>query len=130
MSHDHKSEHKSGWEAEFCKCFDNAAMCLFACFVPCGGLCMQVIDAKLTLKAENAAMVACLCSFCLCCYGAGWNRTNIRKEDKVEGSYFVDCLLHLVCGLCAVTQEWQHVMKKKKGDNKKTICNFNADGKK
>jgi hypothetical protein len=42
----------------------------------------------------------------------------------------VDCLLHWLCGVCAVTQEWQHVMKKTKGSAKKTICDYNAEGKK
>jgi Cys-rich protein (TIGR01571 family) len=128
MAHDN---HHSKWEAEFCKCFDNAIMCLFAWCVPCGCFCMQAIDAKLTLDKEpNAAVMACLCAMCCCCYGAGWNRTNIRKRDNLEGSYFVDCLLYWFCGVCAVTQEWQHVMKKRKGSAKKTICDFNAEEKK
>jgi Cys-rich protein (TIGR01571 family) len=91
---------------------------------------MQAINAKVTRQADNVACVACFCACCLCCLGAGWNRTQIRNEDKVEGSYIVDCLLHCLCGVCAVTQEWQHVMKKKRGSSKKTICDYNAGYKK
>mmetsp|Transcript_32109 Transcript_32109/g.55406 ORF Transcript_32109/g.55406 Transcript_32109/m.55406 type:complete len:126 (+) Transcript_32109:2331-2708(+) len=109
------------------QCFDNAIMCLFAWCVPCGGLCMQAIDAKVVLseKEPNAAIIAYLCAWCLGAYGAGYNRYKIRDSLKVEGSYIVDCLLHCFCGVCAVTQEWQVVMKEKKGDPKRTICNFN-----
>lgn len=116
------------WEADLCKCFDNAVMCMFACCVPCGYQCMQAIDAKLTLDTDdNAAVKACLCNICLGCFGAGWNRANIRSKDHIEGSYVLDCLMHCFVGVCAVTQEWQHVMKKKRGSHKKTICDFNSD---
>lgn len=119
----------SNWNSDLFKCFDNAVMCLFSWCVPCGGVCMQAIDAKLALKSEpNAAVMACLCGWCLCVYGSAWNRSNIRKAYSIDGSYIVDCLLHEFCGCCAATQEWMQVMHKEKGEAKKTICNF-SEGK-
>lgn len=88
---------------------------------------MQAIDAKIVLDKEpNAAFVAYLCAWCLGAYGAGYNRYRLRGELKLKGSYILDCLLHCVCGVCAVTQEWQEVMHVKKSNAKLTICNYSA----
>jgi Cys-rich protein (TIGR01571 family) len=116
--------YETGWQADFCKCLDNVIMCMFAWCLPCGGVCMQAVGAKFTLKDANAPFVACLCALCLCCFGAGYNRTSIRRFNAIEGSYLRDCLLHCCCGVCALTQEWQHVMKTKKGSHKHTICSI------
>jgi Cys-rich protein (TIGR01571 family) len=85
---------------------------------------MQAADAKLSdSKTPNAAMIACLCALCLGCIGAGYNRQKLRNMYEIQGNFFVDCLVHCFCGVCAVTQEWQHVMHVEYNDPKITICN-------
>lgn len=106
-------------------CFDNITMCLFAWCVPCGGVCMQALDAKSVFSEDKSAgMKACLLAWCCCCFGAAYNRTQLRNKYGLEGSYLVDCLLHWFCGVCAVTQEWQHVFNDLNKDPKTTICNM------
>jgi Cys-rich protein (TIGR01571 family) len=86
---------------------------------------MQAFDAKIIISDDqHAATKACLCAVCLGCIGAGWNRSNIRKRHTIESSFIVDCLAHLFCGVCAVTQEWQHVMGEKHKNPRLTICNL------
>lgn len=86
---------------------------------------MQAIDAKISdPKTPNAAIIACLCAWCLSCIGAGYNRQKIRVAYGIEGNFAIDCLLHCFCGVCAVTQEWMTVMKKTHNEHKITICSM------
>lgn len=86
---------------------------------------MQAIDAKAALKEDkNAGVKACFSALCLCCIGSGCNRQAIRKSYGIHGNYFMDCILHLFCSTCAVTQEWQHVATEEFKDPKTTICNM------
>mmetsp|Transcript_4493 Transcript_4493/g.8663 ORF Transcript_4493/g.8663 Transcript_4493/m.8663 type:complete len:126 (-) Transcript_4493:177-554(-) len=113
------------WQASLFGCFDNAVMCLFAWCVPCGGVCMQALDAKLSnTKDTNAAVMACVCAWCLSCIGAGYNRSKLREIYGISGNFFIDCILHWFCGCCAVTQEWQEVMFRVHNDKKISICNI------
>jgi hypothetical protein len=86
---------------------------------------MQAVAAKVTFRAENVCLYSYICACCLCCYGAAFNRSRIRKQDDIGGYCILEVLLYVFCGVCAVTQEWQHVMKKKKGDSSKTMCDLN-----
>lgn len=84
---------------------------------------MQALDAKFTKKEDsNAAIKACFLAMCLSCFGAGCNRMEIRQKFGIEGNYFMDCLLHMFCCVCAVTQEWQHVVGEEFNDPKITVC--------
>lgn len=117
---------EQNWSVGFCKFYENVPMFLFALCVPCGIICMQAANAEVGLKADKAYLVACICGCMLGCWGTAWNRTNLRIETDVDGTYIVDFVLHWFVSVCAVTQEWQHVMKKIKGNQKLTICNFNT----
>lgn len=86
---------------------------------------MQAIDAKLAIPNDSsAATKACLLAWCCTCFGAAYNRTTIRTRYNIQGNYFVDCLVHCLCGACSVTQEWQHVMHEVHKNPKMTICNL------
>lgn len=110
-----------GWDIDLFDCKKNPVMFLWACCVPCGGVCMQAIDAKLTRSEDNALMIACLLSCCLGCIGAIINRMRVRDKLSIHDSLLMDCLLTCFCGPCSVTQEYIEVMQKKKGNAKALI---------
>lgn len=86
---------------------------------------MQAVDAKLSEKlVSNAAIIACLCGFCLGCFGASYNRYKIRQAYLIPGNFFLDYCLYCCCGVCAVTQEWMNVMNKEHSNAKITICSI------
>ena len=112
----------NNWKSDNFKCQENWLMCLFAWCVPFGYACMQAFNAKVTTKETNEAIKAFILTWCCCCFGAGYNRQQLRDKFEIQGSYMMDCLCHWCCGCCAVTQEWMEVMErngKKRGDN---IC--------
>mmetsp|Transcript_21973 Transcript_21973/g.40109 ORF Transcript_21973/g.40109 Transcript_21973/m.40109 type:complete len:148 (-) Transcript_21973:147-590(-) len=109
-------------------CFDNPIMCVWALCVPCGLACMQGVDAKVLFPDKgNAGLIACLLNCCLCCFGAGWNRKELREVFKYEGSYIIDCLLELFCCCCAVTQEWREVFASKQSNPNTPIWSALSD---
>lgn len=110
------------WDFKTFECGQNPIMCLWSWCVPCGGACMQALDAKLTdADNKNAALVACLLACCCGCFGAAFNRYKIREKLKIEDTVIMDILCSWCCPCCSVTQEWQTVMKHKKGNNKLLI---------
>lgn len=66
------------WEIPLLKCFETPCMCLWSWCVPFGSNCMQCVDAKIYSGESKAGVVAFLLSWCLCCFGAGYNRYLIR----------------------------------------------------
>merc|ERR1711862_807316 len=108
------------WGEEFgiFKCFDAPIMCLWSWCLPFGGNCMQCVDANHT---TGDGIKAFICSWCLCCIGAGMNRKALREHFKLEGGFLMDCLCHWFCGCCAVTQEFKYTMKEVHSDPKKFI---------
>jgi Cys-rich protein (TIGR01571 family) len=89
-------------------------MALWACCVPFGCLCMQTLDAKLvTPEDSKAPIIACLCSWGLCCFGAAYNRYILRSKLGLEGNILIDLVLEFLCCFCAVSQEWREVMRHK-----------------
>lgn len=112
----------SKWDFGTFDCMQNLPMCLWTWCVPCGGTCMQACNAKLTdPDNKNAALVACLLDCCLGVCGAAYNRYSIRKKLSLEGSAVMDCICQWCCGCCSTVQEWQQVMKTKKGNAKIAI---------
>lgn len=102
------------WSTKLFACMESPLMFIWAWCVPCGTLCMQSLDAKLVhTENENAAIIACLCAWCLGCIGSGYNRHLLRTKLKIKGSFIIDMLLECFCCCCAVSQEWREVMKHK-----------------
>jgi Cys-rich protein (TIGR01571 family) len=110
-----------GWDIDLFDCKKNPIMFLWACCVPCGGTCMQAVDAKLTQNDKNAPLFACLLD-CFCgCIGAAINRSRVREQLSIHDSILMDVLLSCFCGPCSITQEYIQVMQKKKGNEKAVI---------
>ena len=109
------------WDIDLCKCCETPCMCLWSWCIPCGFQCMQCIDAKTYSGESKNGVVAFFLAWCLCCFGAGYNRTKVREQYKIEGSFILDCLCEWLMPCCAVTQEWRTVMTKEHGDDKKLI---------
>jgi Cys-rich protein (TIGR01571 family) len=77
---------------------------------------MQATAARLVVPDEDACLKACIFAVFLCCFGSGLNRSDIRKNLSIQGSYIEDCLLSWCVPCCAVVQEWREVMKVKGKD--------------
>ena len=105
-----------GWRYEIFGCFSTPLTSLWACFIPFGIPCLQATTAKLvvtTAAKENQAAIACILATCLCCFGTAYNRTKIRDNLRVEGSYLVDLVIMCLLPCCGVVQEWREVMNNK-----------------
>ena len=87
---------------------------LFCCiltFAFLGAPCCVQANIVARLKKKNwvkYCIPACLCL----CVGAAYNRNQIRKKYSMPKQPFHDCLLHMVCLVCAVNQEFLEVHKK------------------
>ncbi|KAL3832063.1 hypothetical protein ACJMK2_023742 [Sinanodonta woodiana] len=85
---------------------------LFGCFGDCGTCIITYIVPCLTAgkNAEAVGESCCLYGFLSILGPIGiWSRAKIRgkiRESKgVDGGFCTDCILHWVCGLCALVQE-------------------------
>lgn len=93
-----------------CGCLSDITSCLIACLVP-GGVCG--IQAKAVNKATGEGMLVPFIFPCFTgCIGAAFNRGKIRDKYHLEGNYITDCLLEMLCPLCAVTQEYREVNRR------------------
>lgn len=110
-----------GWNVEICDCIKNPVMFLWACCIPGGACCMQMVDAKLTESDKNAALIACLLDCCLGCIGGIINRHRLRKALEIHDIIALDILLWCCLPTCAVTQEFMQTMERKKNDRKMPI---------
>lgn len=107
-----------GWDVKIFDCVKNPIMFLWACCVPCGGACMQALDAKLTESDKNAWIIACLLDVCCGCIGMIFNRYRLRNALSIHDSIILDILFSWFLPCCAVTQEYMQTMDKK-GHNQK-----------
>lgn len=110
-----------GWDIKIFDCNKNIVMFVWACCVPCGGLCMQVVDAKLSDSDKNAALIAGILACCLGCIGGILNRYRLRDKLDIKDNVVFDVLFQCFLPCCAVTQEYIQTMKDKKGNEKLLI---------
>lgn len=108
----------STWEVKIFDCNKNIFMFVWSCFVPCGMVCMQVVDAKLTdPENNNAALIAGLLGCCLGCIGGVINRKRLKKYLNIEGENIsTDVFIWYCCPCCAATQEYIQTLILKKGN--------------
>ena len=101
-------------------------MLLWACCVPGGWCCMQMIDAKLTDEENpNAGLIAYLID-CFCgVFGGIFNRYKLRLALEIEDSFAIDILFWCCVPCCAVTQEFMQTMERKRKNPNFKIWNIN-----
>ena len=105
-----------GWDIRIFDCQKNVIMFLWSCFVPCGVVCMQACDAKLTDSDKNAPIIAAALICCLGCIGGIINRYRLKEKLGIkEDPILLDVLFWLCLPCCAATQEYIQVVKEKKG---------------
>ena len=116
-----------GWDIGLFDCGKNPIMFLWACCVPCGSVCMQAIDAKLTDNDKNAALIAGLLICCCGNIGGIINRYRLREKLNIKDSVVFDVVFWCFLPCCAVTQEYITVVKDKKGEEKLPIWKLMKD---
>jgi len=93
------------WANGLCGCFNNFGTCIITYFVPC-------LTAGQT--AEKVGL-GCFLYGCLSTLGpvGVWSRAKVRgmvRESKgIDGSFGMDCVMHMFCALCALVQEAQEM---------------------
>ena len=107
------------WKYGICSCCETPSIYFWACCIPCGSLCMQMMAISNVSDDKNAGLLAirliCRCGH----FGAALNRHKIREELGIRGSLCTDLLFHCFCDTCAYVQEYRHVMSVKHGDDKR-----------
>lgn len=102
------------FDEALCGCLSELCSCLVAWCVP-GGYCF--LQAKAVDIATQEGMVVPYILPCLLgCIGGAINRGKIREVYKIDGNFVTDCLLHFLCTLCAVTQEYREVNHRSSGN--------------
>ena len=119
-------EETKNWRALLFKCCSNPLMCLCIIGVPCGIPCLQCIAAR-NVSSEDSGFLQCACATFGLCLGTAFNRASLRKRLLIEGSFLQDCLCHMYCYCCSLSQEWREAMLHKHNDETRTICNYNKD---
>lgn len=110
-----------GWDVQIFDCNKNIVMLVWSMCVPCGCLCMQALNAKLTDDDKNAPIIAALLICCLGEIGGILNRYRLRRQLSIEDSVVADIVFWCFIPCFAVTQEYIQVVKSKKGDEKLLI---------
>mmetsp|Transcript_4783 Transcript_4783/g.2681 ORF Transcript_4783/g.2681 Transcript_4783/m.2681 type:complete len:83 (+) Transcript_4783:81-329(+) len=81
-------------------------MCLAVCLLPVCGSLYATYETHEHLNKGSGTKAVCvglLPSMVGCfCIGFGLNRTEIRNNYSIEGSFMGDCCCHLWCHPCAM----------------------------
>lgn len=75
---------------------------LFACI---GGPCCvqgKVVSEYSQKPCAYHCIVPCMCL----CIGAAFNRQVLRQKLGMDRAFVADCVLHFLCNICAVNQEF------------------------
>jgi Cys-rich protein (TIGR01571 family) len=104
-----------GWNVEIFDCVKNPTMFMWACLVPCGICCMQMLDAQLAEPEKKNAMLYAGLLVCFCgTIGGIINRYRLRMSLEISDSILFDILFWCCVPCCAVTQEYMQTMERKK----------------
>lgn len=62
-------------------------------------------------KLEGKKSALTLCGPCIgCCFGAAWNRSQLRTAAGMQEAYWLDCARYTICCLpCMSVQEYKEV---------------------
>mmetsp|Transcript_32944 Transcript_32944/g.57741 ORF Transcript_32944/g.57741 Transcript_32944/m.57741 type:complete len:118 (-) Transcript_32944:342-695(-) len=93
-----------------CTCYNDTFSCI--CVLVPFGVCFLQSKAIALLHQNDAYCLPFLRPLICCCYGAAWNRHEVREEIKIEGDYCSDLLVHMFCPCCATTQEYREVKRR------------------
>ena len=86
------------WHNDFCGCCNNMAGCLLIfCF---GYLGLACVHCSIASQANYSPVIAFLCDFCCCNFGAAYNRMKIREAVGIPGDYCYDCVVYQQGCLC------------------------------
>lgn len=107
-----------GWNIGIFECSHNLSTFFFACCVPGGFCCIQMVNASFATREGGAWKFVCILDCCLPVIGCVINRVNLRKSLDIKDSIFLDCFFWLYCPCCAVTQEYIETMDKKNSQEK------------
>lgn len=95
------------WDVKLLDCCDAAPVCVLAC------LCPGVVQSVTFFKLKKYVLPHCLLAQLCCCIGMAFNRQKIRKNEKIDGDYWMECLLYAcVCFCChtyLATQEYRQI---------------------
>ncbi|CAG9323106.1 unnamed protein product [Blepharisma stoltei] len=84
--------------------------CAIACLIP-GGYCW--LQSRTTAIVNGGYLLGPFLKVCLgFCIGAAFNRQKIRDAFLIDGHIIKDCVAHLLCPICAVTQEYREVCRR------------------
>ncbi|KAI9092363.1 PLAC8 family-domain-containing protein [Phlyctochytrium arcticum] len=94
------------WNHSIFDCTSNMGACCIGCFFPCVMYGMNKKDlSHRSSCVGDCIMYALVASMgCGACVGGG-GRTTMRARYNIRGDSCVDCLAHLCCHPCALTQE-------------------------
>jgi len=90
------------WSNGLLGCFSDCTLCLITYIVP------FYTAGK---NAEGVGDSCCMVGTCYACfpiigvYMVAKARGKIREQQGIEGSFGMDCLVHLFCPLCALVQD-------------------------
>ena len=102
-------EKDTTWKLGFWSCNQEPVPCSLATCCCCFGV--GVIQYRDKQKLDNNATVMTLCAPCIgCCFGAAWNRAQLRTILGLEENFWKDCALYMVCCFpCLSVQEYYQV---------------------
>ena len=112
------------FEEKLLDCGKDRGLCLLSLFVP-GGQCW--VQARAVSIVNGGIFWTPFLLSCLgCCIGSAVNRQRVRDSFLIKGSVCMDCMLYVLCGPCAATQEYREITSRI-GLNKSLILSqFNA----
>ncbi|MBA0823687.1 hypothetical protein Goarm_020404 [Gossypium armourianum] len=110
-----KPHDEAPWSVGFCDCFSDMKTCCMACLCPCiaFGRISEILDKGSTSCGASGAryiLIMCITGFpglYSCFY-----RSKLRKQYRLKGGCCGDCMRHLYCELCALTQEYRELQNR------------------
>nr|APX43871.1 cadmium resistance 3-like protein isoform X3 [Tegillarca granosa] len=90
------------WTYGLCGCFSDCTLCLITYIAPC------YTAGKNAEGVGDSCMKVGACYYIFPIFGiylVAKAREKIREQHGIEGSFGMDCLMHLFCPLCALVQD-------------------------
>jgi Cys-rich protein (TIGR01571 family) len=95
-----------------CDCLDDGdalCTCIFSTCCPCVVVGNIFEDSRLGKFSDGCCkFFGSMFVFACCCVGGGI-RANLRTKYHIDGNDCVDCILHIACIPCLLTQETREI---------------------
>lgn len=96
------------WQESLLSCHRDSYTCAILSIFPLS--CCIYQGLIVSQSSKESFISAFFLSLVFLCIGCAINRGKIRDKYLIKGSFISDCIIHSLCTVCAVSQEYREII--------------------